>query len=129
MIFPSDLTWSAVANNPDGNCNPGLAGIIGGDKNKVSFDKTSIVGLVIWMFCILYSSLRSASAAASLSPPDPERQGLIFRLHFLLFCRFLMISSIPLSILVCWAFYLLLFFDSSHLSCLMKYSINNSYPF
>jgi hypothetical protein len=75
-FFLLDLTWSAVANNPDTNCNPGLAGIISGDKNKVSFDKTSIVGLVIWMFCVLYSSLRSASAAASLSQPDPERQGL-----------------------------------------------------
>lgn len=69
------LTWSAVANNPDGNCNPGLLGIID-EKNKVSFDKTSLVGLVIWMFCILYSSLRSANSASSLSQPDPERQGL-----------------------------------------------------
>lgn len=77
-----DLTWSAVANNPDHNCNPGLAGIISGDKTKVSFDKTSIVGLVIWMFCILYSSLRSANAVSALSAPDPERQGsLKFFLH------------------------------------------------
>lgn len=69
------LTWSAVANNPDGNCNPGLLGIISDDKNKVSFDKTSIIGLVVWMFCILYSSLRSANAVSSLAHPDPERQG------------------------------------------------------
>lgn len=75
-LYITYLTWSAVANNPDGNCNPGLLGIIGDEKNKVSFDKTSLVGLVIWMFCILYSSLRSANAASSLTQPDPERQGL-----------------------------------------------------
>jgi serine incorporator 1/3 len=76
-LYTVYLTWSAVANNPDGNCNPGLLGIISNDKSKVSFDKTSIIGLVIWMFCILYSSLRSASAVSSLSQPDPERQGLL----------------------------------------------------
>lgn len=74
-LYTVYLTWSAVANNPDGNCNPGLLGIISNDHNKVSFDKTSIIGLVIWMFCILYSSLRSASAVSSLAQ-DPERQGL-----------------------------------------------------
>lgn len=74
-LYTVYLTWSAVANNPDGNCNPGLMGIIG-DHNKVSMDKTSIVGLVIWMCCILYSSLRSANAVSSLTNPDPERQGV-----------------------------------------------------
>lgn len=73
-LYTVYLTWSAVANNPDGNCNPGLLGIIGDEKNKVSFDKTSIIGLVIWMFCILYSSLRSANAVSSINQPDPERQ-------------------------------------------------------
>ena len=73
-LYTIYLTWSAVANNPDEQCNPGLMGIIGHDQNKVSMDKTSIIGLVIWMFCILYSSLRSANAASSLSQ-DPERQG------------------------------------------------------
>lgn len=73
-LYTVYLTWSAVANNPDEQCNPGLLGIIGHDQNKVSMDKTSIVGLIIWMFCILYSSLRSASAVSSLGK-DPERQG------------------------------------------------------
>lgn len=100
------LTWSAVANNPDGNCNPGLAGIISGDKSKVSFDKTSIVGLVIWMFCILYSSLRSANAVSSLSTqPDPERQGLhtFDLLGLFLFCRFPLLYPL-LSLLVLGSF-------------------------
>jgi serine incorporator 1/3 len=71
------LTWSAVSNNPHKECNPNLFGDSGDHK---SIDKTSIVGLVIWMFCILYSSLRSASAASALSPlaSDPERQGLFY---------------------------------------------------
>lgn len=80
------LTWSAVSNNPNRQCNPNLWGDHGDHK---SIDKTSIVGLIIWMFCILYSSLRSASAASSLSirSSDPERQGnvnrLFYCLHFL----------------------------------------------
>ncbi|XP_070496423.1 serine incorporator 1 isoform X3 [Chironomus tepperi] len=65
------LTWSAVSNNPNKECNPNL---LGSDPNNQQMDKTSIVGLVIWMFCILYSSLRSASAVSSLSGRDPERQ-------------------------------------------------------
>lgn len=74
-LYTVYLTWSAVANNPDAQCNPGLLGIIGHDQNKVSMDKTSLVGLVIWMFCILYSSLRSASAVSAFKQ-DPERQGM-----------------------------------------------------
>jgi hypothetical protein len=70
------LTWSAVSNNPNKACNPNLLGGGGTDVNNQTFDKTSIVGLVIWLFCILYSSLRSASAVSSLAGSDPERQGL-----------------------------------------------------
>lgn len=79
-LYTIYLTWSAVANNPDQQCNPGLLGIIGHDQNKVSMDKTSIIGLVIWMFCILYSSLRSANAVSSLNQ-DPERQGLYIKIE------------------------------------------------
>lgn len=75
------LTWSAVSNNPHKECNPNLFG--GGERhNKI--DTTSIVGIVIWAFCILYSSLRSASAASALNvgSSDPERQGNEFVLLF-----------------------------------------------
>lgn len=41
----------------------------------MNFDKTSIIGLVIWILCILYSSLRSASRVAQVAIPDPEKQG------------------------------------------------------
>lgn len=118
-LYTIYLTWSAVANNPDGNCNPGLMGIIGDQNNKVSMDKTSIVGLVIWMFCILYSSLRSANAVSSLTNPDPERQG-----WFSLFINFLVLFSL-FSLFVLGKNYS---FVESNLSCLITFSINNSYP-
>uniref|UniRef100_A0A182K669 Serine incorporator 1 n=1 Tax=Anopheles christyi TaxID=43041 RepID=A0A182K669_9DIPT len=73
-LYTIYLTWSAVANNPDAECNPGFLGIIGEKSNKVHFDKTSIVGLIIWLLCILYSSLRSASNVSRL--PDLENQDL-----------------------------------------------------
>lgn len=92
-LYTVYLTWSAIANNPDGNCNPGLMGIIGDDKNKVSFDKTSIIGMVIWMCCILYSSLRSANAVSSLTSTDPERQGLFHLKTFRTFLVFVVCPS------------------------------------
>uniref|UniRef100_A0A182NRK6 Serine incorporator 1 n=1 Tax=Anopheles dirus TaxID=7168 RepID=A0A182NRK6_9DIPT len=74
-LYTIYLTWSAVANNPDAECNPGFLGIIGEKSNKVHFDKTSIVGLIIWLLCILYSSLRSASNVSRFS--DPEKQATL----------------------------------------------------
>lgn len=69
------LTWSAVSSNPNPDCNPGMLGIIGEHKSKVTFDKTAIIGLVIWMLCVLYSSLRSASQVASIVNTDSEMRG------------------------------------------------------
>jgi serine incorporator 1/3 len=103
-LYVTYLTWSAVANNPDRNCNPGLIGIIEGN-HSTSFDKTSIVGLVIWMLCVLYSSLRSASAVSSLSTSsqDPERQGLLhsifmFHLSFVIFIIYATYTSTTLTL-------------------------------
>ncbi|XP_046668519.1 probable serine incorporator isoform X1 [Homalodisca vitripennis] len=66
------LTWSSLSSNPDRNCNPGfLLGIGGGkDKSKVTFDSESIVGLGIWMCCVLYSSLRTASKSSKITMSD-----------------------------------------------------------
>lgn len=74
-LYTIYLTWSAVANNPDAECNPGFLAIIGDKQNKVHFDKTSIIGLVIWMLCILYSTLRSANNVSRLA--DPEKQATL----------------------------------------------------
>ena len=50
--------------NIDRECNPGFLAIIsekGVPQNQIAFDKESIIGLVIWFSCVLYSSLRTAS--------------------------------------------------------------------
>ncbi|CAG9766024.1 unnamed protein product [Ceutorhynchus assimilis] len=63
-LYVTYLTWSSVSNSP-GDCNPGLWGIFGGKSNgHRDFD---IIGLVIWMCCVLYSSLRSASKSSKLT--------------------------------------------------------------
>ncbi|XP_033227470.1 probable serine incorporator isoform X2 [Belonocnema kinseyi] len=65
------LTWSGVSNSPDHSCNPGVLGIINGNdisaQNKVAFDKESVIGLVIWFSCVLYSSLRTASKSSKIT--------------------------------------------------------------
>ncbi|XP_017784317.1 PREDICTED: probable serine incorporator isoform X3 [Nicrophorus vespilloides] len=70
-LYVTYLTWSAVSNSPDSNCNPGLLGIIGSgkeaDPTQMGFDKESIIGLIIWMCCVLYSSLRSASKSSRIT--------------------------------------------------------------
>lgn len=66
------LTWSGVSNSPDTECKPDfLHNSTGGhDVNKVTFDKESIIGLVIWMCCVLYSSLRTASKSSRITMSD-----------------------------------------------------------
>ncbi|KAE8745732.1 hypothetical protein FOCC_FOCC007528 [Frankliniella occidentalis] len=66
-LYATYLTWSALSSSSDDQCNPGLLGIIGTTKSKVGFDQQAIVGLVIWMCCILYSSVRSASSSSKLT--------------------------------------------------------------
>lgn len=55
-------------------CNPGMLGIIS-DKdisaqNKIAFDKESVIGLIIWFSCVLYSSLRTASKSSKITMSD-----------------------------------------------------------
>lgn len=68
------LTWSAMANNPDGHCNPMVpisnhttsdSTTAKPDPNAPTqhMDTTSIIGLVIWFLCLLYSSIRTASSS------------------------------------------------------------------
>ncbi|RUS83458.1 hypothetical protein EGW08_008774 [Elysia chlorotica] len=70
------LTWSAMSNNPDKSCNPGLkeiiapsdihnnTGVSGVDSTGTSdgtFDWQSILALGIWLFAVLYSSIRTST--------------------------------------------------------------------
>ncbi|XP_054011504.1 serine incorporator 1 isoform X2 [Hylaeus anthracinus] len=65
------LTWSGISNSPDSECNPGFLKMFSPNdtdaRNRVSFDKESVIGLVIWFSCVLYSSLRTASKSSKLT--------------------------------------------------------------
>ncbi|KAJ8965169.1 hypothetical protein NQ314_004312, partial [Rhamnusium bicolor] len=63
-LYVTYLTWSSVSNSSK-ECNPGLWGIFGGKSTtNNNFD---IIGLIIWMCCVLYSSLRSASKSSKIT--------------------------------------------------------------
>jgi len=65
------LTWSAMSNNPDVTCNPSLVDIFDPSSNSTGssstsssdgvFDWQSILTLAIWLFAVLYSSIRTSS--------------------------------------------------------------------
>ena len=64
------LTWSAMTNNPDPNCKVDLASKVFGSFNQTSaapspgeavtpsMDTSGILGLIVWISCVLYSSIR-----------------------------------------------------------------------
>ncbi|XP_029589653.1 serine incorporator 1-like [Salmo trutta] len=69
-LYTMYLTWSAMTNEPDKKCNPSLLGIIGlnnttpaGKDHPVVqwWDAQGIVGLVLFLMCVLYSSIRNSS--------------------------------------------------------------------
>ncbi|GJQ88449.1 putative serine incorporator [Trypoxylus dichotomus] len=68
-LYLTFLTWSTVSNQSDKSCNPGLLGIVGGGEktHQVGFDVESIIGLIIWLLCVMYSSFRSASNSSKLT--------------------------------------------------------------
>lgn len=79
-LYVMYLTWSAMSNNPDRECNPSLLQFFypPGPSNGTStvpppghanatISSDSIVGMFIWLACILYSSIRSASGFDKLS--------------------------------------------------------------
>ncbi len=75
------LTWSAMSNQPDKLCKPDISSWFGGKSSNAtvsvgdsgdvkaihipderpSMDAASIIGLIIWFACVLYSSIRSSS--------------------------------------------------------------------
>ncbi|XP_072499285.1 serine incorporator 1 isoform X2 [Notamacropus eugenii] len=69
-IYTMYLTWSAMTNEPDRQCNPSLLSIIGynvttsipkqGDSVQW-WDAQGIVGLMLFLCCVLYSSIRSSN--------------------------------------------------------------------
>jgi len=72
------LTWSAMSNNPDTHCNPNLVEILDPRDTPVNattpapgtpdtstsdgvFDWQSVAALAIWLFAVLYSSIKTSS--------------------------------------------------------------------
>ncbi|CAG5950695.1 serine incorporator 1 [Menidia menidia] len=68
-LYTMYLTWSAMTNEPDRSCNPSLLGMIGlnstspaGQEQVVQWwDAQGIVGLILFLMCVLYSSIRNSS--------------------------------------------------------------------
>uniref|UniRef100_A0A4W5MSH6 Serine incorporator 1 n=1 Tax=Hucho hucho TaxID=62062 RepID=A0A4W5MSH6_9TELE len=63
-MYTMYLTWSAMTNEPDRTCNPSLLSIF--QQTLVPtlwWDAQSIVGLAIFVLCILYSSIRSSNTS------------------------------------------------------------------
>uniref|UniRef100_A0A8C6MCS6 Serine incorporator 2 n=1 Tax=Nothobranchius furzeri TaxID=105023 RepID=A0A8C6MCS6_NOTFU len=62
-LYTMFLTWSAMTNEPDRECNPSLLKPALASPYLQWWDAQSIVGLVIFVLCILYSSIRSSNTS------------------------------------------------------------------
>ncbi|XP_029369651.1 serine incorporator 2 [Echeneis naucrates] len=77
-LYTMYVTWSAMTNNPNRKCNPSLLSLVqGGGPTPTPppgpalgtsttiqwWDAQSIVGLMIFLFCTLYASIRSSNNA------------------------------------------------------------------
>ncbi|XP_066530038.1 serine incorporator 2 [Hoplias malabaricus] len=66
-LYTMYLTWSAMTNNPNRNCNPSLLQLVNATTSPSTsgsvqwWDAQGIVGLVIFLFCTLYASIRSSN--------------------------------------------------------------------
>ncbi|KAJ8334834.1 hypothetical protein SKAU_G00404730 [Synaphobranchus kaupii] len=70
-LYTMYVTWSAMTNNPNRKCNPSLLSLVSGGSTTPAptiapgqvqwWDPQSIVGLVIFLFCTLYASIRSSN--------------------------------------------------------------------
>ncbi|XP_061772065.1 serine incorporator 2 [Nerophis ophidion] len=71
-LYTMYITWSAMTNNPNRKCNPSLLSLVSNISSPTTpedntpghlqwWDAQSIVGLVIFLFCTLYASIRSSS--------------------------------------------------------------------
>ncbi|XP_062322570.1 serine incorporator 1 [Osmerus eperlanus] len=71
-LYTMYVTWSAMTNNPDRKCNPSLLSLVS-NTTTITLDPSApaetvrwwdgqgIVGLIIFLFCTLYASIRSSS--------------------------------------------------------------------
>ncbi|KAB5586343.1 hypothetical protein PHYPO_G00000500 [Pangasianodon hypophthalmus] len=75
-LYTMYVTWSAMTNNPNRECNPSLLSLVSNVSISTTqptptsapgivqwWDAQGIVGLVIFLFCTFYASIRSSSNA------------------------------------------------------------------
>ncbi|XP_034031029.1 serine incorporator 2 [Thalassophryne amazonica] len=68
-LYTMYVTWSAMTNNPNQTCNPSLLSLVSNVSSTADtspgpvqlWDAQSIVGLIIFLFCTLYASIRSSN--------------------------------------------------------------------
>ncbi|XP_008321812.1 serine incorporator 1 [Cynoglossus semilaevis] len=71
-LYTMYVTWSAMTNNPNRRCNPSLLSLVSNTSTTQPpadstgdhvqwWDAQGIVGLIIFLFCTLYASIRSSS--------------------------------------------------------------------
>ncbi|KAM4725705.1 serine incorporator 2 [Anableps anableps] len=74
-LYTMYLTWSAMTNNPNKQCNPSLLSLVQPNPTALPlgpsptpppgnvqwWDAQSVVGLLIFLFCTLYASIRSSN--------------------------------------------------------------------
>jgi hypothetical protein len=85
-LYTMYLTWSALMNNPDRECNPSLISIFTNHTTPGHQDESfgtplpaqSIISLIIWFLCLLYAAIRTGSNTSigkigtSASEPIPS---------------------------------------------------------
>ncbi|XP_061597185.1 serine incorporator 2 [Cololabis saira] len=76
-LYTMYITWSAMTNNPNRHCNPSLLSLVQPNsptpapgpatpappQNVQWWDAQGIMGLIIFVFCTLYASIRSSNNA------------------------------------------------------------------
>ncbi|CAG0919931.1 unnamed protein product [Notodromas monacha] len=65
-LYVMYLTWSAMSNSPECECKLNFSALINGETAKCdskNFDTQSIIALVIWFLCVLWSSIRNSTAS------------------------------------------------------------------
>uniref|UniRef100_A0A6A7FSJ3 Serine incorporator 1-like isoform X2 n=1 Tax=Hirondellea gigas TaxID=1518452 RepID=A0A6A7FSJ3_9CRUS len=70
-LYTMYLTWSAMSNSPAQNCKPDWQAVVSGDAaaaaddddptHRASFNSESIISLILWFLCVMYSSIRTAT--------------------------------------------------------------------
>ncbi|CAI5689930.1 unnamed protein product [Oreochromis niloticus] len=88
-LYTMYVTWSAMSNNPNRKCNPSLLSLVQSSSPTPApgptsapgttqwWDAQGIVGLIIFLFCTLYASIRSSNnAQVNRLMQTEEGQGL-----------------------------------------------------